>query len=222
MWESMQESDEETMAPFAGQLRRRIDQSVARFAASGDLEPFTELFDRLVVMHCPEFTVIGRECVLAMVQSVRHEYSHIVVVCEYFSGTQLNTVVVRLTGSPRQAKQNPEIGLTAAVTMALDDNRITALWVTGGTSSPASSGRGSETDGSSEPDAAAWAKTWHLTRRELSVARLAMRGMRDKEIAANLNLAPASASRYVRNVMRKAGVRARWELVQRAGIICIG
>lgn len=68
----------------------------------------------------------------------------------------------------------------------------------------------------------AWARRWGLTLRETLVAELAMLGHGDKQIAAQLELAPASVSKYLRRVLRKAAVRSRASLAERAGVVLLG
>lgn len=67
-----------------------------------------------------------------------------------------------------------------------------------------------------------WAKRWNLTLREALVAELAMYGHGDKEIAARLELATTSVSKYLRGVLRKAGVASRSALAERAGVVRLG
>ena len=61
-----------------------------------------------------------------------------------------------------------------------------------------------------------------LTPREALVAQLAMCGQTDKEIAKELSLATTSVSKYLRSVLRKAGVVSRGALAERAGVIRLG
>jgi DNA-binding CsgD family transcriptional regulator len=67
-----------------------------------------------------------------------------------------------------------------------------------------------------------WARRWGLTPREALVAELAMRGHADKEIAQELRLATTSVSKYLRSVLRKAGVVSRGALAERARVIVLG
>jgi DNA-binding CsgD family transcriptional regulator len=62
-----------------------------------------------------------------------------------------------------------------------------------------------------------WVRRWRLTPREVSVALLAAEGLRDKEIAVQLDLATASVSKYLTRVMHKAGARGRWDLPRLTG-----
>jgi DNA-binding CsgD family transcriptional regulator len=68
----------------------------------------------------------------------------------------------------------------------------------------------------------AWARRWGLTTREAAVAELAMLGHGDKQIAAQLELAPSSVSKYLRGILRKAAVRSRAALAERAGVVRLG
>jgi DNA-binding CsgD family transcriptional regulator/predicted ester cyclase len=67
-----------------------------------------------------------------------------------------------------------------------------------------------------------WARRWGLTGREARVAELAMAGHGDKQIAAELELAPTSVSKYLRRVLRKANVSSRAALAERAGLVRLG
>jgi DNA-binding CsgD family transcriptional regulator len=67
-----------------------------------------------------------------------------------------------------------------------------------------------------------WANHWGLTPREALVAELVMRGHPDKEIAAELKLATTSVSKYLRAVLRKAGVVSRGALAERARVLLLG
>lgn len=51
-----------------------------------------------------------------------------------------------------------------------------------------------------------------LTKRELEVARLVAKGMRNKEIAALLHISLATVKDHVHKVLRKAGVDSRTEI----------
>jgi len=55
-----------------------------------------------------------------------------------------------------------------------------------------------------------------LTSREREVIGAAARGMRSKEIARELYLAPGTVRNHLSAVLRKTGARNRWEAIQRA------
>ncbi|MFJ6200125.1 response regulator transcription factor [Micromonospora sp. NPDC092111] len=55
-----------------------------------------------------------------------------------------------------------------------------------------------------------------LNERERGVAAAALRGLRTREIAAELHLAPGTVRNHLSAVLRKTGARNRWEAVQRA------
>ncbi|WP_170839600.1 response regulator transcription factor [Micromonospora halophytica] len=55
-----------------------------------------------------------------------------------------------------------------------------------------------------------------LTEREREVAVAAARGLPDRQIAAQLHLAPGTVRNHVSALLRKTGGRNRWEAVQRA------
>ncbi|WP_172892361.1 LuxR C-terminal-related transcriptional regulator [Micromonospora coxensis] len=55
-----------------------------------------------------------------------------------------------------------------------------------------------------------------LTEREREVAAAAARGLPDRQIAAQLHLAPGTVRNHVSALLRKTGGRNRWEAVQRA------
>lgn len=55
-----------------------------------------------------------------------------------------------------------------------------------------------------------------LTDREREVAAAAVKGLRSREIAALLHLAPGTVRNHVSSLLRKTGGRNRWEAVQRA------
>ncbi|MFC4019305.1 LuxR C-terminal-related transcriptional regulator [Micromonospora sp. GCM10011542] len=55
-----------------------------------------------------------------------------------------------------------------------------------------------------------------LTEREREVAAAAARGLRSKEIAAALFLAPGTVRNHMSTLLRKTGARNRWEAVRRA------
>jgi non-specific serine/threonine protein kinase len=56
-----------------------------------------------------------------------------------------------------------------------------------------------------------------LTRREQDVARLLGAGYSDRQIAAALGIAPGTATVHVHHVLRKLGVRSRWQVGERGG-----
>ncbi|GAB3185078.1 two-component system response regulator DesR [Micromonospora palomenae] len=55
-----------------------------------------------------------------------------------------------------------------------------------------------------------------LSEREREVAAAAARGLRTKEIAARLHLAPGTVRNHVSTLLRKTGGRSRWDAIQRA------
>lgn len=67
-----------------------------------------------------------------------------------------------------------------------------------------------------------WALQWGLTPRETGVAEQVMQGLSDKEVAENLGLAPATVHKYVHRLLKKAGVKVRSQLAERAGLFLIG
>lgn len=55
---------------------------------------------------------------------------------------------------------------------------------------------------------------WHFTRREISILRLLVQGMMNKEIASNLNLGIRNVEKYVSRLLNKTKTRNRTELAQ--------
>ncbi|MGK5445688.1 LuxR C-terminal-related transcriptional regulator [Micromonospora sp. URMC 105] len=55
-----------------------------------------------------------------------------------------------------------------------------------------------------------------LSERERQVAVAAARGLRSKEIAARLHLAPGTVRNHLSTLLRKTGGRNRWDAIQRA------
>jgi DNA-binding CsgD family transcriptional regulator len=105
----------------------------------------------------------------------------------------------------------------ATVTIRTEGERLAELWKTCTVRHIATAPRAGGME-----EARSWAQRWRLTVRETSVAELAMNGHADKEIAARLALAPTSVSKYLRAVLRKAGVASRSALAERAGVVHIG
>ncbi len=103
--------------------------------------------------------------------------------------------------------------LAAAITFELEEGAAVRGWGT--------AARGS-THTTTPQDGRVWTERLQLTPRETSVAELAVFGLRDKEIAARLLLQPTSVAKYMRQVLRKAGVRNRCELPVGAGVLRIG
>ncbi len=99
------------------------------------------------------------------------------------------------------------IELQGIVTMRTAGERIVEIW---------------HTVSAQAPDTRAWARRWGLTLSEARVAELAMAGHGDKQIAAELALAPASVSKYLRRILRKAEVPSRAALAERAGLVRLG
>jgi DNA-binding NarL/FixJ family response regulator len=58
-----------------------------------------------------------------------------------------------------------------------------------------------------------------LTSRELEIARLAARGLRNKEIAARLEITEGTAKLHLHSIYRKLGVTSRAELAGQAGLV---
>ena len=56
----------------------------------------------------------------------------------------------------------------------------------------------------------------HLTERELDVLRLVVRGLRNKEIAAELGISENTAKFHLRNILDKLHAQSRAEAVARA------
>lgn len=118
----------------------------------------------------------------------------------------------RLWGVPATGRW---IEARAVVSVRTQDGKLAELWKTCVVR---------HLDGSSPGASPArlWASSWGLTPREALVAQLAMSGHTDKEIATELSLATTSVSKYLRSVLRKAGVVSRGALAERAGVIRLG
>ena len=67
-----------------------------------------------------------------------------------------------------------------------------------------------------EPAPAADTDPDHLTERELEVLRLVVRGLRNKEIAAELGISENTAKYHLRNILDKLHAQSRAEVVARA------
>jgi predicted ATPase/DNA-binding CsgD family transcriptional regulator len=57
-----------------------------------------------------------------------------------------------------------------------------------------------------------------LTRREQDVARLLAAGYSDRKIAAELGIAPGTATVHVHHVLRKLGLRSRWQVDRQSAV----
>lgn len=201
---------------------RRVDRSLQRFVADGDVGALAELLAPEVVVRFPGAVVVGRDCVLSLLDQVRTEYIQIELETEHFTAPRLHTMCLRLTGRPRHTVSCDQVTLIGVVTLAPYQDKIGAIWANGGLSSPSGPVRTETPRARFERAIAECAQRWSLTRRELNVTKLVMQGMRDKEVAESLRLAPASTTKYLRNVMRKSGVTARWQLIQQAAIVRTG
>ena len=111
------------------------------------------------------------------------------------------------------------IELHGIATLRTVDERIAELWHTATVRRPETCLLEGAHAGLEEKP---WARRWALTLRETLVAELAMLGYGDKQIAAELKLATTSVSKYLRTILRKAGVPSRTALAERAGVVRLG
>ena len=197
-----------------------IDRSVQRFVDSGELGSLEALLAPDVVVRCPATLIVGFECIGACLARLHSDHQELKVETEHFTAARLHTVVFHVTAKLKQS--TGRVRLTSTVTLAAREGKVVELWVNADINRAAEAAGSRSSDVDAQVPAEPWAAQWRLTRREQSVAKLAMLGLRDKEVAAALSVEPASATRYLRNVMRKAGARARWELAERAGVVCLG
>lgn len=126
------------------------------------------------------------------------------------------SVALRATSglSPMPAARS---GKYLAAARHLDDGGKALLWARGLALSPEAAvelaiGRPARPASSGETGSAAAARTpapAGLTARELEIARLIARGWRNKAIAEELVISPATVARHVANIMRKLGFQSR-------------
>lgn len=111
------------------------------------------------------------------------------------------------------------IELHGIATLRTVEDGVAELWHTATVRRPEARLLGAARAGLEEKP---WARRWALTLRETLVAELAMLGYGDKQIAAELELATTSVSKYLRTILRKAGVPSRTALAERAGVVRLG
>jgi DNA-binding CsgD family transcriptional regulator len=186
----------------------------------GDTSAATKIFSASVVMHSAAGDLVGPEAMAGAARELcalsgRHGEIQVVGDGDHL----LVTFVVRGRHTGVFCGTEPTgrvVEIRATVTIRVADGKLAELWKTCVVRHCA--------DDVDAPPAAErqWARRWRLTARETLVAELAMLGHADKEIAAQLELATASVSKYLRAILRKAGVATRTTLAERAGRLRLG
>jgi len=183
-----------------------------------DADVWRRIVHENAVLHHPSGTLTSPSRIVAKLAAVRALVKRFDVELLHFGEPELSqqsfhTAVVRgHARTPAAVEARPGFELT--VTLAFEAGRVCAAWVNyhSHQASPQAASEASRD----------WPRGWRLTPRESSVARLAVRGLRDKQIAAALGLETSSVTTYLRRVLRKAQVSARWQLPLKSGVVSIG
>jgi DNA-binding CsgD family transcriptional regulator len=186
----------------------------------GDVERGAEVFMPDLVMHCAS----GGIGDLAALKLAAREFVALdALQGELAADVAGDQLVARYVLRGRQSR--PLLGtyptgelieLRGIVTIRAVGDRLAELWHT-------SVARHRSTGGETQViERKPWACRWGLTPREASIAELAMRGESDKQIAAEFGLATTSVSKYLRRILRKAGVASRTALAECAGVVRLG